>query len=165
MSDFVRSKDLNIATAISTGLHPLSRYSDIEIKGDPDGICVRTEVLVDDDILSAGVSITIEADMELYADVFCGRNHMIFTMSDGKWLYDDPAVKQLQETNRQLVAENERRSAEIASLKSQRPEPLLNEQFSNLILKAQKQGVTLKYFDGIAWQSVDAAPYIEQRHS
>lgn len=129
MSEFVHPGELDVCTLLSTCDWP---------------VCSAAEVHITGDYNSINVSVTGEKQQRHGAYLYlCDEEHVVFVelfsenggadtdstlfrLVDGKWVNQDPAIQKLQETNRQLVAENERRSAEIASLKLRLGDVLLD---------------------------------------
>lgn len=119
MTKFMQPGDIDISTMLSTTDWPTCTAAETHIVGDYNS--VQVTVSGEEEGEESGVYFYLcDEEKCIFVEVFSGpHNSCVLKLVDGKWVSDDQTITRLQETNRQLVAENERRSAEIANLKHQ----------------------------------------------
>lgn len=153
MSEFVDPGIIDLRTFISTCDWPVCNAAEVSVVGDYNSINVSVSGS-DKERFGAYLYIC-DDEKDVFVEVFAegsdtDKEAALFRLVDGKWVNQDPSIQKLQETNQQLVAENERRSAEIASLKSMS----IHDRFKALIVEARRLGEDLGYHDGAGWVTI-----------
>lgn len=130
MAEFVDPGSIDLRTMISTCDWPVCNSAEITVTGDYNS--VKTSVIGEKQEKFGAYLYICDEEKDVFVEVFSDeddgdKESVLFRLVDGKWVCQDPAVLKLQEANRELVAENERRSAEIASLKLRLGDVLLDD--------------------------------------